>query len=255
MITEPLFYALAIPAVIALGISKGGFSGLGTIAAPLIALAVPPIQAVAVLIPILLVQDAVTVWAYRKTWDANILKIMIPGQVVGVLIAWAFAAYVADSVIRLVVGAIAILFCFNQWFGLARRAAEQTPKTTSNPVAGAVAGAFSGFTSFVASSGAPPFQVYVIPKKLPKEVFVGTFSIFFASGNAMKVAPYFMLGQFSPELLKTAAVLLPLAVAANLAGVWLVRRTPVELFYRIIYVLIFLIGCELIRQGLVALWR
>lgn len=251
IIADPYFYLLAIPAVIALGLSKGGFSGVGTIAAPLLALVIPPVQAVGILIPILLVQDVVTVWSYWRLWDTRILTIMIPGQVAGVGLAWLIAAYVPDAAIRLVIGAIAVAFALSQWFGIAARFATPHPSV----IAGRLWGAVSGFTSFIANTGGPPFQIYVLPQKLEKNVFVGTFSLFFAAGNALKVVPYFLLGQLNATNLTTSAVLLPLAVAANLAGVWLVRRTPAEAFYKIIYVLIFLIGLQLIYAGATAALR
>ena len=245
IISDPFFYMLAVPAVIALGLSKGGFSGIGTIAAPLLAIAVPPIQAVGILTPILVTQDVVTVWSYWRKWDLAILKIMVPGQVVGVGLAWLIAAHVPDYAIRLVIGVIAVGFVLSQWFGLAKRLAHEHP----SPIAGRLWGAVSGFTSFIANTGAPPFQIYVLPQKLDKETFVGTFSLFFACGNALKVLPYFLLGQLNPTNLATSAVLLPLAVVTNVAGVWLVRRTPAEAFYKIIYLLIFLIGLQLIYAG------
>ena len=244
-ITEPAFYLVAIPAVIALGLSKGGFSGLGTVAVPLMALVISPVQAVGIITPILITQDVVTIWSYRRTWDAAILKIMIPGQIAGVGIAWLIAAYVPDTAIRLVVGAVAVSFALSQWFGIAFRVMSPKPSV----IAGRLWGAAAGFTSFLANTGGPPFQIYVLPQKLDKETFVGTFSLFFATGNAMKVLPYFLLGQLNPVNMSTAAVLLPLAIATNVAGVWLVRRTPTEAFYKIVYLLIFLIGLELIYTG------
>ena len=48
-------------------------------------------------------------------------------------------------------------------------------------------------------------------------------------------------------------VALPVAVASNYAGIWLVRRTPAEMFFRIAYVLMFLISVELIRSALAQL--
>jgi uncharacterized membrane protein YfcA len=253
IITDPVFYMLAIPAVIALGLSKGGFSGIGTIAAPLMAIAVPPIQAVGILTPILLVQDVVTVWSYWRKWDMRILKIMVPGQIAGVGIAWLVAAHVPDSAIRLTIGVIAVGFVLSQRFGLAVRMAREHERPSA--LAGRIWGAVSGFTSFIANSGAPPFQIYVLPQKLDKETFVGTFSLFFAIGNALKVLPYFLLGQLNPTNLATSAVLLPLAVVTNMAGVWLVRRTPAEAFYKIIYLLIFLIGLQLIYAGAMQVLR
>ena len=71
----------------------------------------------------------------------------------------------------------------------------------------------------------------------------------------MKVAPYFALGQFSTAGLATSAVLFPLAIASNFLGVWLVRITPEGLFYKLTNMLVFLIGVELTRQGVMDLLR
>jgi uncharacterized protein len=251
IIGDPAFYLVAVPAVTALGLSKGGFSGLGTIAVPLLALVVSPVQAIGLLIPILMAQDVVTIWHYRRTWDGGILKIMIPGQIAGVGVAWLIAAYVPDAAIRLLVGAIAVAFTLSHWLRLGERAAKSRPSV----LAGVLWGIASGFSSFLANAGGPPFQIHVMPRKLDKETFVGTYSIFFAVGNALKVVPYFLLGQLNLTNVSTSLVLLPLAVFTNIAGVWLVRRTPSEFFYRIVYLLIFLIGLELIRSGLTAVLR
>ena len=116
LITDPLFYLFAVPAVVILGISKGGFSGIGMIATPLLALVMPPLQAAAILLPIILLQDALSCWIYRREWDAWNLKVMLPGAVVGVGAAWLFAAYVPDAGIRLMVGLIALGFAFHTWW-------------------------------------------------------------------------------------------------------------------------------------------
>jgi uncharacterized membrane protein YfcA len=84
---------------------------------------------------------------------------------------------------------------------------------------------------------------------------VGTFVMFFAVVNALKVIPYFALGQFTAQNFLATVMLFPLAVAANYLGVWLVKRTPTILFYRIAHLLIFLISLELIRSGLLGMLR
>jgi hypothetical protein len=91
--------------------------------------------------------------------------------------------------------------------------------------------------------------VHILPQRLDKFTLIGTTIIFFALVNVMKLVPYFALGQFSPRTLATSAVLLPFAVATNFLGLWLARRTPTELFYRITYLLMFLISLALIWQG------
>jgi uncharacterized membrane protein YfcA len=116
-------------------------------------------------------------------------------------------------------------------------------------------GAMAGFTSMLAQAGAPPFQVHMLPQKLHKLTLVGTNMIFFALVNWMKVLPFFALGQFSTENLATSVLLLPFAIATNFLGIWLVRRTPTELFYKIAYVLMFVISAELMRSGVMGIVR
>src|SRR5436190_23506002 len=110
IIADPLFYAVALPAVVFLGLSKGGFSGIGMVATPMLALILPPLEAAAILLPIILIQDMVSVWVYRRVWDSWNLKVMLPGCIIGVGAAWLLAAYVSDGAIRLVVGLIALGF-------------------------------------------------------------------------------------------------------------------------------------------------
>ncbi len=250
IITDPLFYVFAVPAVVILGIAKGGFSGLGMVATPLLALILPPLQAAAILLPILLLQDILSCWIYRRDWDAWNLKVMLPGAVVGTAAAGLLAAYVSDPVIRLIVGLIALGFAINAfWFRHVRP--EHLPKP--RPSIGVVCGAGAAFTSTLIQIGAPPYYVFVLPQRLPKMLYVGTTVWFFALVNVMKVVPYVTLGQFSTAGLATSAVLFPLAIASNFLGVWLVRLTPEAMFYKITNLLVLLIGLVLTRQGVVGL--
>jgi uncharacterized membrane protein YfcA len=252
IIIDPLFYLLAIPAVVALGMSKGGFTGAGQMATPMLALVMPPLEAAAILLPIMLAQDAAALWVYRKDWNGRILAIMIPGAVLGIGAAWALAAHISDAAVRVFIGVTTIAFVLYYWIGPTRLLRE-----AGHPaVAGGVFwGALSGFTSTLCQAGAPPFQMYVLLQELPKMTFVGTTAFFFATVNGLKLIPYFALGQFSIEGLGTSAVLLPLAMATNMLGFWLVRVTPQELFYKITMVLMFVISIELVRSGMTDILR
>ena len=106
-------------------------------------------------------------------------------------------------------------------------------------------GSLSGFTSFVSHSGAPPFQVYVMPQNSEPRVFAGAATMVFAAVNLIKLPPYFLLGQFSRDNLTASLALLPVAVLSTFGGVWLVRRVDANRFYAIILALTFLIGVKL----------
>ena len=114
-------------------------------------------------------------------------------------------------------------------------------------------GAICGFTSMIAHAGGPPFQIYVMPQRLPPAVFVGTGALFFALMNWIKVLPYFVLGQFSHQNLMASAALAPVAILSTIAGVWLVRRIDAARFYDIIYAITGLIGLKLVWDGARAL--
>src|SRR5271154_2219732 len=216
------------------------------ISTPLLALIVPRREGAAFLLPILIVQDAISVWTYHRAWSAWNLKVLLPGSVLGVGAGWVFARYLSNAAIELTVGSIALVFVLNMWVGSWLRAYRGRPPAIArrpHPAMGVVWGALSAFTSTLVQVGAPPFQIHKLPH-------VGTTVIFFAILNLMKIVPYFALGQFSPRNLVTSAILLPLAVATNFLGIWLVTKTPTERFYRIAYLLMLLIAVALLWQGL-----
>ncbi|MFT4254704.1 MAG: sulfite exporter TauE/SafE family protein [Caulobacter sp.] len=252
MLADPFFYAVAVPAVILVGLAKGGFAGIGVVATPLLALAVGPVKAAAILLPLLILQDVVGVWAYRKTWDKGLLILMVPPAAVGIFLGWALAALVSSAAVELAVGLVSVLFAAQRlWAERAVRAAAAVEAGPARPWLGALCGMASGFTSQIAHAGGPPFQIYVLPRRLPRDVFVGTSAIFFAVVNWMKMPAYLALGQFTPDVLTAVAVLAPLAFASTWAGVWLVRRVPAEGFYKVIYVLLILVGTKLAWDGLI----
>jgi len=256
VITNPWFYVLALPAVVALGLSKGGFAGMGQMATPMLALVMPPLEAAAILLPIMIVQDATAVWVYRKAFSRRILAVVIPGGLIGVGAGWLLAAHISESAVRVITGAATITFVLYNWVGPKRVAQEVADDVggASVPI-GLFWGALSGFASIISQAGGPPYQMYVLPQKLPKMTYVGTTAIAFATLNWLKVVPYIALGQFSTEGLGTSLALLPLAIATNMLGFWLVRVTPQEIFYRITLVLMFLISLELVRGGMTGILR
>lgn len=248
IITDPLFYAVAVPALIALGLSKGGFAGIGTLATPLTALYLPPLEAAALLLPVLIVQDAISVWWYRKDFDPWNLKVLLPGMFVGMGLAWLFSAQVSDAALRISIGIIGISFVAYSVF-----THIPTEGRRKSALSGVFWGSISGFTSFLSQAGGPPFQAHVLPQRLPKLTLVGTTVIFFAIVNALKIGPYFALGQFSAINFATSMMLLPIAVAANALGIYLVRVTPMERFYRIAYALVLCVSVMLLWQGIAGL--
>lgn len=247
MIGDPLFWLAAIPGVLLFGISKGGFAGgFGIVTVPLMALAIAPAQAAAIMLPILLVMDLGAVWAYRRHWSRDLIKVLLPAGLAGTAIGTLAFRELGSDGIRLFLGVLAIGFVLWRTLLRAPSAAPEAPSTAR----GAFWATLSGFTSFIAHSGGPPLSVYLLPLRLAPSVLVGTVAVLFACLNWAKVLPYWWLGLFSAQNLLTSAALAPVGVAGVALGVWLHRRIREALFYRLVYAFLLATGAKLLYDGL-----
>jgi len=248
MIDDPWFYVAAIPAVVMFGISKGGFGGgLGVIAVPLMALVVSPVQAAAILLPILCLMDVVAVSVYRRHWVWPELRILVPASLLGIGIGTLMFEYMSPAIIRLMLGVVAISFTLNHWFHLTTRGKQKRPAHA--PVVAAIAGATAGFTSFIAHAGGPPLNMYLLRRKLDRTAFVGTTVGFFAIVNYVKLVPYTWLDQLDISNLSTSLVLSPFAPIGVGLGVWLHKRVSDRFFFQFVYTLLFIVGLRLLYDG------
>lgn len=233
--------------MVVLGLAKGGFSGLGVLAVPLLSLVISPVQAAAITLPILIAQDVVSVWVFRGLWDKRLVAILLAGGVVGVLLGFLLAASVSQAAVELALGGISMVFGAQRLW-LERRGAVITPWLAPTWV-GVLLGVFAGFTSQIAHAGGPPVQMYLTPRQLERDIFLGTTTLFFTILNWIKVPAYIALGQFTPNNLGIAAALLPLAIVATIAGARLARSIAGPTFYQIVYVLMVLLGAKLVWDG------
>lgn len=247
LLADPATLALLVVAVILLGMAKGGLAGVGALATPLAALVLPPAAAAALLLPILIVQDVISVWAFRKTWDGWIVAWMLPGAALGVVAGWFYAERVDEARLMAALGAITLAFgLYRLW---AERGGRIVAASRSPGWVGSLFGFATGLTSQIAHAGGPPFQMWVTPRQLPHLTFIGTSSILFAAINWLKVPAYVALGAFPREVIVAAALLMPLAIVSTLVTVrWMKRMRP-ERFYVLIYLLMVALGAKLLWDG------
>ena len=246
MITDPWFYAVALPAVLLLGLSKSGFGGgFGALAVPLMALVVPVPQAAAILLPVLLLADMLGLAPLMRDRDRALVRLLLPAGLVGTVLGTVSFGLLPASMVAGVVGVITLAFLAVRTLFPPHADAAPPPRWL-----GLVLGTVSGFTSFVAHAGSPPLAFYVMPLRLQPVVFTATLSVFFAAINLSKWIPYAWLGLIDSRNMLTSLALLP----ATPLGVWLglrfVRRVPQLLFYRLFSLGMLLTGCKLVWDAL-----
>ena len=237
------YFALAGLAALLVGLSKGGLPTVGMLAVPLLSLFMSPVKAAVLLLPIYIISDVVSVWLYRKNFSAPNLKILIPAGIVGVGIGWLTASVTSESAVKLMIGCLGVGFCLNTWL-------RKTPqdKQPANTKKGWFWGTVAGFTSFISHAGGPPFQIYVIPQRLPKLEFAGTATLLFAVINAAKIWPYQMLQPYSYDDLMRAADLMPFALVGTVLGAYITRKIADVWFYRLVQAGLFVVSLKLIAD-------
>ncbi len=246
IVQDPLFYVVSIPAVLLLGVSKSGFgAGFGSLAVPIIALAVTVPQAAAILMPVLLLMDVLGMAVFRSKFDLKLLRFLLPWGLLGTGVGTALFRVLDSHVVAAIVGGFTLLFLAQRLAFPPRADAPPPPRWL-----GALLTVTSGFTSFVAHAGGPPISAYVIPLRLPPVQFAATMAFFFFFINLSKWIPYAWLGLLDLRNLATSLVLMPFAPIGVWLGLRLARRIDPTMFYRLLYLGMFLTGAKLLWDGL-----
>lgn len=247
---DPLLIGVVLCAAFVVGLAKSGLvPSLGAAAVPILVLVMAPRDAAGMMLPILMAMDAVALINLRRAVDWSHLRALLPGAIIGIAVGALTSSMVPDAAIELSVGLISILFV-----AVSVLPKKRTGPSRASTPAGLFWGGVAGITSFISHTGGPPFQIYMLPKRLAPARYAGTSAWFFAIVNAVKLGPYFVLGQLSARNLEMSLIGLPAAIAGIAIGLVLVRRVPATLFYRAAYFLVFALGTKLIWDGATGLW-
>jgi len=243
------FFAVAVPAVLFAGVSKGGFAGGAAFAAtPLLALILAPGESIGLMLPLLMLMDVAALKPYWKKWDGPSARVMILGAIPGIALAAAIYRLTDPDVFRLLIGLMAVLFV--AWQGV-RRAGLYRPEAHHLSLgAGGVAGFATGFTSFISHAGGPPAAIFLLTRGLDKLTYQATSVIIFWAVNAIKAVPYAFLGIFTAQTLLADLILAPVALIGVWLGVIAHRAVPERAFFAVTYALLLITGSKLIWDAL-----
>ena len=238
-----LFFLCVVPAIILYGIAKSGLGGSMTlISIPLMTVVMPLGQALAIILPILILSDMVAVYRFRKNYDLETLKLLIPGAAIGIFIGSITFMYFSESLLKFIIGLMGFLFAGHYFLF---KTNVVVPLKKSFPKGG-FCSIISGFTSFCVHAGGTPLSMYLLPLRMKKEIYVGTRIIFFACVNLIKFPFYIKLSIVTLESIKYSMFLFPLAVLGIGIGYQLLKIIKESLFYNIIYILILFSSSKLI---------
>jgi len=243
-------FTLAGLGIFLVGLSKAGFGGgLGILTTPLCVIAFnhsghSPKFALGVLLPLLCAADTISLYYYWRNWRAKNLYYLMPGVVLGTVVGLILMNRFSARQLNLSIGIICVAFVF---FQLLREVIFRAEGAFApNHSIGIPSGIGAGITSTFANGAGPLVAMFLIPQKLPKEIYVGTTVLVFAWINWIKVAFFIPVGIITLSTLSVSAQLLVFVPLGVWAGLFLNRIIPEKLFIKCVYGLTFLAGLQLI---------
>lgn len=247
MLTDPATLAVAVLAVLVAGVSKGGFgAGIGFLATPLLALTLPPATAAAIMLPILILMDQLGMVSYWRKWRWATVWPAVAAATVGIGLGALMFGRVDAAALRLGLGLIALAFTA---FLIARAAGWAPPRAGGRRASAAIWGATSGFTSTISHAGGPPITIYLLGERLDKTAYQASTVLIFWAINLIKLIPYGALGVLDLSTLETSAKLFPAAVIGVGLGIWLHKRVPERLYFRVMVGLLTVTALKLVWDG------
>lgn len=224
--------------VLVIGIAKAGFGGgIGIIAVPLIANALPAERAIGVMLPILIFADLFSVYSHRRGVSWSHLRSLLMGAIVGIVLGTCVLWTFKDTgrltwALNLMVGSICLVFVGIQLF---RLMGGRVPRIPPGPIGGAVSGGLAGAVSTIAHSAGPVINLYLLEQKLDKTRLVATMVVFFLVANCMKLPTYFGLGLINVRTLVESALFAAFVPVGIVAGLWMHKRLAERPFTVIMY--------------------
>lgn len=237
------FIVVVALAGLIVGLSKGGLGApLGAVIAPMLVIAFPVSEAVALTLPLLIVGDMFALAAYWRAWDMRYITWLLPLALVGIVIGTALLVSLDNRTLKVVLGLFTLFFVAFKVFGSHLIDAHYAPKPWHKPVAGLI----TGLSSALANAGGTPYTIYLMLQKLPSRELVGTITLYFTVVNLLKVPGYIGAGLLHGERLLMLAPALPLIPVGVFAGRWIVHRVPPQHFERILLAVLTLAGVLLL---------
>ena len=238
-----LFFFTVVPAIILFGIAKSGLGGsIALISIPLMTISMPLTTALGIILPILIFSDFIATYKYRKEFDLETLKLIVPFAAIGIIIGSFTFSYFSEELLKFIIGLMGFLFAGHYFFFKKNKEA----KSEKNFLKGGICSTIAGFTSFSVHAGGTPTSIYLLPLRMKKEIYVGTRIIFFTFVNLIKLPLYINLSMMNFETFKQSLILFPVALIGILIGYQLLKIIEEKLFYNILYALIFVTSSKLI---------
>ena len=229
------------------GLSKGGLGGsFAVLCVPILSLVMSPIEAVALMAPILVVMDLTGLYKFRKNIYWKELKIILPAGILGVGAGAFMFSAINENQLRIIIGIMGLVYLSREFY-------KYIAKKSGHLMAqkfGYIYGFLSGVSSVLAHAGSPPLSVYILSRGMNKTQYHVTTIVFYTVINGFKILPYLYLGLLNVNEGLWTLYATPVAVSSMLMGAYLHHKIEGKIFFYTIYVGVFVASVKVLFDGL-----
>jgi uncharacterized membrane protein YfcA len=212
----------------AIGLNKGGLTGLGVLPILLFAVVFPARESTGFVLPLLIVGDLCAIGVYRRVVVWNVFWALLPPALAGVALGSRLMGWISETAFGPLIGAIIIALISLQ---LTRSAlGEKIDHIFESHGFGLGMGILAGVTTMIANAAGPVANLYFLSVGLPKWNLIGTSAWFFFVINLCKMPFSAGMGLTNSYSLSLALVLAPLVILGFFGGKFLAGKMPQKIF-------------------------
>jgi uncharacterized protein len=222
----------------AIGLNKGGLTGLGILPILLFAVVFPARESTGFVLPLLITGDICAIMIYRRVVLWKFFWRLLPPALAGVVIGFFLMGRIPSELFGVLIGWLIIALIALQFTRSAL--GKKLDHIFESHGFGLVMGVLAGITTMIANAAGPVANLYFLSVRLPKWNLIGTSAWLFFVINLCKVPFSAQLGLTNAYSLSLALLLAPLVVTGFFSGRYLAGVMPQVIFER------FLLACTAI---------
>ena len=220
-----------------------GFGG-GLVAVPLLSLVIDVRDAVVLVSVFQFLIGFLIIKNYRSVaW--HLMPPLLVGMLGGVFVGVYTLSFLSVSLLRLLLAVFIFAFLAKTFF------APQLAVRESSVATGAASGFLAGFFQGCLSMGGPSLVIYLKNLLPDPRAFRASMIFWLSVANVIRIPLTNQESLYSPAVMTLTPMILPVFIIATLVGQKFHQKIPARLYFRTVYVFLFLAATSLLIRSII----
>lgn len=241
-------FVLLLGTGLAAALKSGTGVGTGLFLLPTLGIAFDPFSALALSVPLLLIMDVLAVGCHWRRWlDPPAIIWMAALAMLGILCGVVAIPHLPGDVLKVLIGGVGVCYAACNLLRpfRAKPRGRQAP-LYGRPSISTYLAIFLGGILNTINAGSILYSHALMQLKLDNRIFVATICILNFTGNFTRGIGFYHSGILTQDMMLLSIKFTPIIVLCSLIGGKYIPRLSPKIFCNIIYVLIFMVSCNML---------